>query len=193
MTVLTASLVLFVAAALAGAVLVRMHATRARPPHVLVVGHSLIAGSALLLLAGAYVRNDGPNSLAIALVVLVLAAAGGIGLSTLRVKKGRVPRPLIALHALVALAGTGLVAYELVDGRPSVPEALPAEDETASMHVGVQSARPTRQGTSRERREGFRSAAGLVDCSIYTSRARRPGDRPSRSYGTALAAGGVMT
>lgn len=127
MTILTASFLFLALAALGGVLITVRHVRGQELPHALAVGHPLLAGSALILLGAAYVRSGGDSTLAVALAVLVLAAAGGISLAVLRVKRGGAPLAFVAIHALVALTGSGLVLYEVVGGDPAVPPPFESE------------------------------------------------------------------
>ena len=122
MSLLSVSLVFFLVAALGGPVLARSHLDpRIEPPGLLVVGHPLLAASGLILLGASTVRSAGSTTLATALVLLVLAAALGIGLATLRVRRGRAPVGWIGLHALLALSGVAVILFELIGGEPGIP------------------------------------------------------------------------
>lgn len=131
MTLLGTSVLFFLAAAAGGAVLTHAHLRRIRPPGALAVVHPLLAASGILLLGAGYVRAGGTALLATALVVLAVAAAGGMTLAMLRVKRGHAPALLIGLHALLALGGVSLVLFELFAGRAQVPPPFRGPEGTA--------------------------------------------------------------
>ena len=116
MSALAYSVVFFAAAAMGGLVLANAHIKKLQFPRLLVIGHPLMAATGLVLLGTSYVRADGPRILGVALLILLGAAAGGIGLATLRVRIGRAPPVLVVAHALVALCGVGVILYALFAG-----------------------------------------------------------------------------
>ncbi|MEX1026165.1 MAG: hypothetical protein WD226_13905 [Planctomycetota bacterium] len=121
MSLITAALLFFLAAAAGGIFLARMHMTPATAPGWLIVAHPLLAAVGLILLGSGYVRYGGPNLAAWALVVLVLAAIGGMVMASMRVKRGRAPSALILLHATLAVIGILLVLTEVVANDPGAP------------------------------------------------------------------------
>lgn len=76
------------------------------PPTWLAMVHGLVAGAALTLLLYAYFTVGLPVLAQAALVLFVLAAAGGV-LMNLRYHWERLalPKPLVVVHALIAVVG----------------------------------------------------------------------------------------
>lgn len=128
MSTLTFACLFFVAAAMGGLVLANAHIRKLPFPRLLVVGHPLLAATGLVLLGTSYVHANGPRILGVALLILLGAAAGGVGLATLRVRVGRAPPLLIAAHALLALSGVGVILYALFAAdAPTPPPQITAE------------------------------------------------------------------
>lgn len=81
---------------------------------IALIGHGTVAGIAILVMV-AYLIIYGTAPLLIAsLVLFLLAAMGGLTLFTMGRKKMKVPKLLVIIHPLVALAGIiTLVIYVL--------------------------------------------------------------------------------
>ena len=81
-----------------------------RPPSWLAMLHGLLAGAALTLLLYAGFTAGVPGSVWTAVALLVLAALGGIYLNlNYHDKRLSLPKGIIVVHALVAVAGTVLL------------------------------------------------------------------------------------
>lgn len=96
------SLVLFAAAALAGVILASMYAKGKLTTGGALI-HGLFAASGLILLIISAVNNQTTAIMNYALVLFVIAALGGAILFVSHLKKGMLPKPLIAIHAIAAV------------------------------------------------------------------------------------------
>ncbi|MDB5881892.1 MAG: hypothetical protein JWP43_1770 [Ramlibacter sp.] len=110
MLVRTAAVVLAVAA-LGGLLMAGMRfAGTERPPSWLAMLHGLLAGAGLTLLLYAGFAVGISRSAWIGIVLLVLAALGGVFLNlAYHDKRLPLPKGIMIVHALVAVAGFGLV------------------------------------------------------------------------------------
>jgi hypothetical protein len=110
MLVRTAAVVLAVAA-LGGLLMAGMRfAGTERPPSWLAMLHGLLAGAGLTLLLYAGFAVGISRSAWIGIVLLVLAALGGVFLNlAYHDKHLPLPKGIMIVHALVAVAGFGLV------------------------------------------------------------------------------------
>ena len=106
-TVLCVVITLFAIAAAGGLVMagIRVFADR-NPPAWLAMLHGLLAGAGLTLLLFAAFTIGLPKYALWALVLLVLAALGGVFLNLgLQEQRKLLPKPVVSLHALVAVIG----------------------------------------------------------------------------------------
>jgi hypothetical protein len=104
---------LFVAAALGGLVMagIRLFGKR-NPPPWLALAHGLPAGAGLTLLVFAALTTTIPQMALFALLLFLVAAAGGVVMNLgYQWKQRPLPVPLLAVHALVAI-----VAFVLLLG-----------------------------------------------------------------------------
>ena len=105
MTLAIVAAVLFGVAALGGLVLAVMRFRgRELPPLGLALVHGLVAASGLVLLIVAVAGGPAGKLALIALVGFLIAALGGFGIFSFHLRKKALPIPLIAVHALVAVA-----------------------------------------------------------------------------------------
>ena len=107
-----ASILLLLTAA--GGVLMayRRLANKANPPDWLAMAHGLLAGSGLTLLIYAAVAEGIPGSALLGLVLLGIAAAGGVVMNLAYHLAGvLIPKWLLYLHIALAAVGTGLVSW----------------------------------------------------------------------------------
>jgi protein-S-isoprenylcysteine O-methyltransferase Ste14 len=106
----TAAVVLAVAA-LGGLLMAGMRfAGTERPPSWLAMLHGLLAGAGLTLLLYAGFAVGIPRSAWIGIVLLVLAALGGVFLNlAYHDKRLPLPKGIMVVHALLAVAGFGLI------------------------------------------------------------------------------------
>lgn len=110
---LTTAVVLFVVAALGGLFMaVRIFQGR-KPPRLVAALHGIAAASGLLVLLWAVVNSERAGTAGIALVVLVVAALGGFYLLGYDLRDRAHPRPVVVLHALLAVAGVGTLVYAI--------------------------------------------------------------------------------
>lgn len=108
--------VLLAVAALGGLVMAAIRLKGApRPPSYLAMGHGLLAGAALTLLLYACFTVGLPGTAQLATVLLIVAALAGVFIN-LRYhdRMQPLPMPLIVIHALIAVAGFGLLLVALV-------------------------------------------------------------------------------
>jgi hypothetical protein len=104
---LVAAIILFLIAAIFGAVVLTAILKNKRTPSLLVLMHGCFAGLALLIV-GAYAVVGPIDGLFItSLVFLIIAALGGFTLLIMGINKKPIPKPVAVLHPL--LAGTGLI------------------------------------------------------------------------------------
>ena len=114
-TMLQTAAALFGAAALGGLLMAGMRVSGTpRPPTWLAMGHGLLAGAGLTLLIYAAATAGVPRTAQIAMVLFVIAAAGGAAMNLLyHWKLLPLPMPLLVLHALLAVAGFVLLLLTL--------------------------------------------------------------------------------
>ncbi len=115
-TILWVVVVLFAIAAAGGLILagVRVFADR-NPPAWLAMLHGLLAGAGLTLLLFAAFTIGIPKYALWALILLVLAALGGVFMSLGYRERGKpLPKPVVYIHALTAVAGFVLLIVAAV-------------------------------------------------------------------------------
>lgn len=88
----------------------------ALPPWGAAIAHGVFAASGLLILlyAAFLAGTPQPQAVTIAAVLLVIAALGGFLLVSYHLRKQVPPKPLAAIHALVAVAGFGTLAASML-------------------------------------------------------------------------------
>lgn len=103
---LQTSLLLFLLAALGGLVMAGIRfAGKRNPPAWLAMGHGLLAAAGLTLLAYAVFTDSVPTLATVALVLFVVAAAGGAVMNLVYKWHDRLlPAWLVTVHALLAVA-----------------------------------------------------------------------------------------
>jgi hypothetical protein len=100
------ALVLFGLAAAGGLVLAGIRFSgRPYPPLALALVHGALAASGLVALVVAVANEQAPGAGKVALVLFVGAAGGGFALFANHLRKVALPRWLVVVHALVAIAG----------------------------------------------------------------------------------------
>ena len=106
----TATVVLGIAA-LGGLLMAIMRfAGTERPPSWLAMLHGLLAGAGLTLLVYAGLTTGISSSAWIGIVLLVVAALGGVFLNlAYHDKRLPLPKGIVIIHALLAVAGFGLI------------------------------------------------------------------------------------
>ena len=83
-----------------------------RPPSWIAMAHGLLAGSGLTLLLYAGLTSGIPSLAWVGILVLAAAALGGIYLNlAFHAKLLPIPKNIVVVHALLALAGFLLVAW----------------------------------------------------------------------------------
>jgi hypothetical protein len=110
-TMLRIAACLFLLAALGGLLMagIRLLGKRNPPPWIAML-HGLLAGAGVTLLAYAAFTATIPALATIALLLLVLAALGGLVLNlNYEWNRRLLPVPLLVVHALVAVVGFGLL------------------------------------------------------------------------------------
>jgi hypothetical protein len=110
-TMLRTAACLFVLTALGGLLMAWIRFSgKHNPPIWITMAHGLLAGAGVTLLAYASFTADVPRTAVIALVLFLVAAAGGV-LLNLRYEWNRqlLPAPLVIVHALVAVLAFALV------------------------------------------------------------------------------------
>ena len=114
-TMLQTAAALFGAAALGGLLMAGMRFSGTpRPPTWLAMGHGLLAAAGLTLLIYAAATAGVPRTAQIAMVLFVIAAAGGAAMNLLyHWKLLPLPIPLMVVHALLAVAGFVLLLVTL--------------------------------------------------------------------------------
>ena len=114
-TMLQTAAVLFGAAALGGLLMAGMRFSGTpRPPAWLAMGHGLLAAAGLTLLIYAAATAGVPRTAQIAMVLFVIAAAGGAAMNLLyHWKLLPLPIPLMLVHALLAVSGFVLLLVTL--------------------------------------------------------------------------------
>ena len=110
---LTASIVLFLYAALGGLVMVVGIFRGAKPWLPLALGHGVLAATALVL-ALLVAIETGVAAIKYGVAVLVLAALGGFFLLSFHLRGNPHPRVVVVLHALLAVGGVGCLAFALL-------------------------------------------------------------------------------
>lgn len=112
MLVMRTAVVLLVLAALGGLAMAAIRFSgKPRPPTWMAMGHGFIAGAAVTLLVYAFFTTGLPALATLALVLFLLAAAGGVVMN-LRYHWERLalPKWLVLVHAAIAVIGFVLLA-----------------------------------------------------------------------------------
>lgn len=115
MSLPTIAVICFVLAALGGLVMALRVFGGRDIPWPLALGHGVLGAAGLVVLL--FAALSGPTGLVLSgLAVLVLAALGGFYLLSFHIKGNAHPRGVIVIHALIALAGVGLVIAAILTG-----------------------------------------------------------------------------
>lgn len=119
-TMLWTAIVLFALAAAGGLVLAGVRVFGGRnPPASLALLHGLLAGAGLTLLLFAAFTAGLPTLALWGLVLLVLAACGGLVMNLHYAwNRNLIPPPLMYGHALIAVAGFILLVVDAFGGAP---------------------------------------------------------------------------
>lgn len=116
-SILWTVIVLFAIAAAGGLVMagVRIFGNR-NPPAWLAMLHGLLAGAGLTLLLYATFTIGVPSHAVWALILLIIAAVGGVFLNLGFQERGKpLPKPIMYVHALIAVAGFILLIIAAVE------------------------------------------------------------------------------
>lgn len=114
-TILFVACVLFGVAAAGGIVmaLIRL-GKKTNPPHWIAMLHGFIAAAGVTLLAYVTIFAQVPDLAQLALLAVLLAAAGGVWMNLGRHQQGvLIPNSVMVAHALVAVAGVALLLLAL--------------------------------------------------------------------------------
>ena len=111
---LTASIVLFLYAALGGLVMVVGIFRGAKPWVPLALGHGVLAVMALVLALLVAIATGVAAIVKYGVAVLILAALGGFFLLSFRLRGKPHPRVVVVLHALLAVGGLGCLVFALL-------------------------------------------------------------------------------
>lgn len=110
---LTASIVLFLYAALSGLVMAVRIFSGAKPWAPLALGHGILSATALVLALLVAVAS-GVAAIEYGFAVLVLAALGGFFLLGFHLRGKPHPWVIVVLHGLLALGGVGCLVFALL-------------------------------------------------------------------------------
>ena len=88
------------------------------PAMPLAVIHGIAAAAGLVTLLLAVMGGDVPGLAKASLVVFVLAALGGFALFAMHLQRKALPKPVVVIHALVAVTGFALLLVAIL-GRGS--------------------------------------------------------------------------
>ncbi len=97
--------IILAVAAITGLVLAGKHSKGNKPPLAMGLTHGLVAAVGLILLIVAIVQGSTGTAITTALVLLVISALGGFVLLSIRVRGKNLPKPLMAIHGLIAVVG----------------------------------------------------------------------------------------
>ncbi len=111
---LTASIILFMYAAISGVIMAVNIFRGARRWVPLALGHGVLAATALVL-ALLVSRATGIAAVKYGVTVLVLAALGGLLLLSYPLRDKRHPWVVVVLHALLAVGGVGCLVFALLN------------------------------------------------------------------------------
>jgi len=98
-------IVLLAIAAVIGAALSAMHFRRRGLSMPLALGHGLFAAGGLVAVLVAGLSGSLAGSWKVAFGLLLVAAVGGFALFAMHLRKSELSSPLVAMHAIAAVAG----------------------------------------------------------------------------------------
>ena len=116
--------ILLTLAALGGATLATLHVKKGTAPLALAALHGLVAGTGLLLFAWHAIKfgtGGMAGTAGLSLACFVLAAPFGFMMLGLHLRKRRLPRTVMALHALLALSGYALLLATILNAPAPLP------------------------------------------------------------------------
>ncbi len=108
------AIIIFVVAALGGAVMALGLMKGKLAPWALSLLHAALGASGLVLVLLTVMEGSYGQRATVALVVLVVAALGGFYLASIHAKKVVAPKLVIAVHALAAAVGLGILVSLVV-------------------------------------------------------------------------------
>lgn len=108
------AIVLFLIAAVGGAVMAAAIFQGRMPPAAIAVLHGVLGATGLGLLAWLWLQGGAAETLAIGLGILVVAALGGFYLLSFHLRGKAHPQAVVVIHALAAVGGVGVLAYGLL-------------------------------------------------------------------------------
>ncbi|MBF5041914.1 hypothetical protein FGE12_05885 [Aggregicoccus sp. 17bor-14] len=112
---MTLPAVLFALAALGGVFMAALvFRGRAHPPLGIAVVHGLAAAAGLVVLLLAVMGGQAPGLAKTALVLFVLAALGGFVLFAMHLQRKALPRPVVAVHGLVAVVAFAVLLVAIL-------------------------------------------------------------------------------
>jgi hypothetical protein len=106
---LSLAVIVFAIAAVGGLILA-LHVLRDRfAPWLLSILHAILGATGLVLVLVAVVGDQSGSLIFASLLILVVAALGGFFLASFHLRKRLPPKPIVILHALLAVVGFGLL------------------------------------------------------------------------------------
>ena len=121
---LTTAAILLALAALGGATLATLHVRKGTAPLALAGLHGIVAGTGLLVFAWHAIRYGSAGmagTAGLSLGCFILAVPIGFTMLGFHLRKRRLPRILIAVHATLALTGYVLLLVTLMNAPDAVP------------------------------------------------------------------------
>lgn len=103
------ALVVLLVAAVGGLIMAVGIFRERKPPMALAAAHGAAAAVGLLLVAKVWLDGDATAPVLAGLAVLVVAALGGFYLLRIHLRAGAHPKAVVALHAVLAVGGVGLL------------------------------------------------------------------------------------
>jgi hypothetical protein len=112
---MTLPAILFALAALGGVFMASLvFRGRPHPPMGIAIVHGLAAAAGLVVLLFAVMGGQAPGLAKGALVLFVLAALGGFALFAMHLQRKALPRPVVAVHGLVAVVAFALLLVAIL-------------------------------------------------------------------------------
>lgn len=108
------ALVLLLVAAIGGLVMATAIFRDRKPPVALAAAHGVAAALGLVLVAWVWLNGGAGGLVATGLVVLVVAALGGFYLLSLHLRDRAHPKAVVALHAVLAVVGVGVLLFGIL-------------------------------------------------------------------------------
>ena len=102
---------IFLVAALGGLFMARQVFTGNKPSVAVAMLHGPLAAAGLFLVFWLWIESGASTLIGVAFGVLVLAAMGGFFLVSYHMRDLPHPKPVVIIHALVAVTGVGILAF----------------------------------------------------------------------------------